>query len=167
MWKNRLASLVPRSNLKLLALLGAIAAFSIASFATTVSVSTTTYASQYGVSYNVTGAFTAADQGFSVVPTTAAASVQPCPWANNGSCTNALTQGHYKYTLTLTLNTVPGALTTYTVTVKWDQGTGQTTLGQLTVQVPNTAVGAQIMTFKMDTGATSFATPLSLDVTVA
>ena len=167
MWKNRLASLVPRSNLKLLVLLAAIAVFSIASYATTVSVSTTTYQSQYGVSYNVTGAFTAADQGFSVEPTTSAASVQPCTWANNGACTNALTQGHYKYTLTLTLNTVPGATTTYTVTVKWDQGTGQTTLGQLTVSVPNTAVAAQVMTFKMDTGATSFNTPLSLDVTVA
>ena len=167
MWKNKLASLVPRSNLKLLALLGAIAAFSIASFATTVSVSTTTYQSQYGVSYNVTGAFTAADQGFSVVPATAAASTQPCTWANNGSCANALTQGHYKYTLTLTLNTVPGSTTTYTVTVKWDQGSGQSTLAQLTVSVPNTAVAAQVMTFKMDTGATSFTTPLSLDVTVA
>lgn len=167
MWKNRIASLVPRNNLKLLALLAAIAAFSIASFATTVSVSTTTLQSQYGVSYNVTGAFTAADQGFSVVPTTAAASTQPCTWASAGTCTNALTQGHYKYTLTLTLNTVPGATTTYTVTVKWDQGTGQTTLGQLTVSVPNTAVAAQVMTFKMDTGSTSFATPLSLDVTVA
>ncbi len=167
MWKNRLASLVPRSNLKLLVLLGAIAAFSIASYATTVSVSTTTFQSQYGVSYNVTGAFTAADQGFSVVPTTAAASAQPCTWANSGVCTNALTQGHYKYTLTLTLNTVPGVATTYTVTVKWDQGTGQTQLGQLTVSVPLTATTGQVMTFKMDTGATSFTTPLSLDVTVA
>lgn len=167
MWKNKLASLVPRSNLKLLALLGAIAAFSIASFATTVSVSTTTYQSQYGVSYNVTGAFTAADQGFSVVPAAVAASAQPCTWASAGTCATALTQGHYKYTLNLTLNTVPGATTTYTVTVKWDQGTGQTQLGQLTVSVPNTATAGQIMTIKMDTGGTSFTTPLSLDVTVA
>ncbi len=160
-------SLVPRNNLKLLLLIAGIAAFSVASYAATVSVSTTTYQAQYGVSYNVTGAFTASDQGFSVVPTTAAASAQPCPWANNGSCATALTQGHYKYTLQLTLNTVPGATTIYTVTVKWDQGTGQTQLGQLTVSVPNTAVAGQIMTVKMDTGGTSFTTPLSLDVTVA
>jgi hypothetical protein len=167
MWKNRLTSLVPRNNLKLLLLLAAIAAFSVASFATTISVSTTTYQSQYGVSYNVTGGFTAADQGFAVQPTTAAASAQPCTWANAGTCATALTQGHYKYTLTLTLNTVPGATTTYTVTVKWDQGTGQTQLGQLTVSVTNLALAAQSMTFKMDTGGTSFTTPLSLDVTVA
>jgi hypothetical protein len=167
MWKNRLASLVPRTNLKILILVAAIAAFSVASFATTVSVSTTTYQSQYGVSYNVTGAFTAADQGFSVVPAAVAASSQPCTWASAGTCSTALTQGHYKYTLNLTLNTVPGATTTYTVTVKWDQGTGQTQLGQLTVSVPNTATAGQVMTFKMDTGGTSFTTPLSLDVTVA
>jgi hypothetical protein len=167
MWKNRLVSLVPRNNLKLLVLLGAIAAFSVASYATTVSVSSTTYQSQYGVSYNVAGGFTAADQGFAVVPATVAASAQPCTWANNGSCATALTEGHYKYTLTLTLNTVPGSTTTYTVTVKWDQGSGQTQLGQLTVSVPNTAVTTNVMTFKMDTGGTSFTTPLSLDVTVA
>jgi hypothetical protein len=167
MWKNRLTSLVPRNNLKLLLLIAAIAAFSIASYATTVSVSTTTYQSQYGVSYNVTGAFTAADQGFSVAPAAVAASAQPCTWANNGVCQTALTQGHYKYTLNLTLNTVPGSTTTYTITVKWDQGSGQSQLGQLTVSVTNAAVAGQVMTIKMDTGGTSFVTPLSLDVTVA
>ena len=167
MWKNRLSSIVPRGDPKLLLILATIAVFAIATFATSVSVSTTTYQSQYGVSYNVTGAFTAADQGFSVEPTAVAASAQPCTWANNGVCQTALTAGHYKYTLTLTLNTPPGATTTYTVTVKWDQGSGQSQLGQLTVSVPNTATAGQLMTFKMDSGGTSFTTPLSLDVTVA
>ncbi len=167
MWKNQLTNILPRANLKLLFLLIAIAAFSIASFATTVSVTTTTYQSQYGISYNVTGAFTAADSGFSVVPTGASASAQPCTWANSGVCQTALTTGHYQYKLTLTLNTPPGAQTTYTVTVKWDQGTGQTQLGQRTVSVPNTAIAGQAMTFDFDTGGTSFTTPLSLDVTVA
>src|SRR5574341_56056 len=99
MWKNRITSLIPKGNPKLFIILTAIAAFSAASFAATVSVTTTTYQSQYGVSYNVTGAFTAADQGFSVVPSAVAASSQPCTWANNGVCQTALTQGHYKYTL--------------------------------------------------------------------
>ena len=67
----------------------------------------------------------------------------------------------------LTLNTVPGATTTYTVTVLWDQGAGQVTMGTLTVSVPNTAVAAQVMTFNIDTGGTSFTTPLAVDVTVA
>jgi len=164
---NFLSGLKPSGSLKTLVLLGAIAVFSVASYATTISVSTATYQSQYGVSYNVTGAFTAADKGFQVVPTTTAASAQPCTWANNGVCQNALTQGHYEYLLSLTLNTVPGSTTTYTVTVKWDQGSGQSTMGQLTVSVTNAAVAAQVMTFHIDTAGTSFTTPLSIDVIVA
>ncbi len=69
-----LSSLKPSGSLKIVALLSAIAIFSVVSYATSVSVSTTTYQSQYGVSYNVTGAFTAADQGFQVVPSAVAAS---------------------------------------------------------------------------------------------
>ncbi len=167
MWKNQLKSIIPKGNPKLFLLLAVIAAFSAASFATTVSVTTTTFQSQYGVSYNVTGAFTAQDGGFSVIPSGVAASSQPCTWANLGVCRNALTLGHYQYKLTLTLNTPPGSTTTYTVTVKWDQGSGQTQMGQLTVSVPNTATAAQSMTFDFDTGGTSFTTPLSMDVTVA
>lgn len=167
MWKNRITNLLPRGNPKLFLVLATIAAFAGASFAATVSVTTTTYQSQYGVSYNVTGAFTAADQGFSVIPSAVAASTQPCVWANNGVCQTAQTQGRYRYSLTLTLNTPPGATTTYTVTVKWDQGSGQVQMGQLTVAVTNLAVAGQLMTFRFDTGGTSFTTPLSLDVTVA
>ena len=159
--------MVPTSNLKFLLLLMGLATFSAVSFATTVSVSTTTYQSQYGIGFSVTSAFTATDQGFSVIPATVIASVQPCVWTNSGTCTTALTQSHYEYSLQLTLNTVPSTLTTYTVTVKWDLGTGQIQLGQLTVLVPLTAVAGQVMTFKMDTGNTSFNTPLSLDVIVA
>lgn len=162
-----LSVLKPTGSLKTLVLLGAIAVFAVASYATTVSVSTTTYQSQYGVGYNVTGAFTAADKGFQVVPTGVAASTQPCAWLNNGTCQTALTQGHYEYLLQLTLNTVPGGTTTYTVTVKWDQGSGQSQMGQLTVSVPNTAVAGQLMTFHFDTAGTSFITPLSIDVVVA
>lgn len=165
--KDLYSTLKPSGSLKTLVLLGAIALFSVVSYATTVSVSTTTYQSQYGVSYSVTGAFTAADKGFQVVPASAAASSQPCTWANNGTCRTALTGGHYEYLLSLTLNTVPGSLTTYTVTVKWDQGTGQTTLGTLTVSVPATATAGNLMTFYLDTGAASFTAPLSIDVVVA
>ncbi len=165
--RNMLLILKPSGSLKIVALLSAIAIFSVVSYATSVSVSTTTYQSQYGVSYNVTGAFTAADRGFQVVPVGVAASSQPCTWANTGICQTGLTQGHYEYTLLLTLNTVPGATTTYTVTVKWDQGTGQSQMGQLTVSVPNTATAGNSMTFNFDTAGTSFTAPLSIDVTVA
>src|SRR5260370_29674856 len=107
--RNLLSNLKPSGSLKIVALLSAIAIFSVASYATTVSVSTTTFQSQYGVSYNVTGAFTAADGGFSVVPLGVAASAQPCTWLTTGICRTALTVGHYQYKLTLTLNTPPGA----------------------------------------------------------
>ena len=159
--------LLPSTNMKLLLLITSLATFSVVSYATTVSVSTTTYQSQYGISYSVTSAFTATDQGFSVVPTNGIASVQPCAWVSNGACATALTQSDYEYSFQLTLNTVPSVLTTYTITVKWDLGTGQTQLGQLTVLVSLTAVAGQVMTFKMDTGRTSFTTPMSLDVIVA
>ena len=148
-------------------LLLVVAVLSISSYATTVSVSTVTYQAQYGVGYDVTSNFTATDKGFSTVPNTQTASAQPCTWANGGTCKTALTKNHYQYSLTLTLNTVPGSTTTYTVTVKWDQGSGQTTMGTLTVSVPNTAATTQSMTFNIDTGSTSFTTPLALDITVA
>jgi hypothetical protein len=164
---NLLSGLKPSGSLKILAVLAAIAIFSVASYATSVSVSTTTYQSQYGVSYNVTGAFTATDKGFQVVPVTAAASSQPCTWANSGTCRTALTEGHYEYLLSLTLNTAPGSTTTYTITVKWDQGTGQTSLGSLTVSVLSTTPTGQNMTFYFDTAGTSFTAPLSIDVVVA
>lgn len=165
--KDFLSGLKPSGSLKTLLLLGAIAVFSVVSYATSVSVSTTTYQSQYGVSYSVTGAFTAADGGFSVIPLGVAASPQPCTWANLAICRTALTLAHYQYKLTLTLVTVPGATTTYTVTVKWDQGSGQTLMGSLTVSVLATAISGNSMTIEFDTGGTSFTTPLSIDVVVA
>jgi hypothetical protein len=166
LWKERLSTLRPRDPRKLIVLL-AIAILAITSYAATVTVSTTTYQSQYGVDYNITSAFTATDKGFASQGLTQAASAQPCTWASAGVCRTALTAGHYRYQLTLTLNTVPGATTTYTVTVLWDQGGGQVTMGTLTVSVPNTAVAAQVMTFNIDTGGASFTTPLAVDVTVA
>src|SRR5215470_5285127 len=102
---------LPIGNFKLLLLLTGFATISLVSYTTTVNVSTTTYQSQYGISYSVTGAFTATDQGFSVIPTTGLASVQPCPWTSGGTCATAPTQGHYEYSLQLTLNTVPATLT--------------------------------------------------------
>ena len=137
------------------------------SYAATVSVTTSTYQAQYGLSYNITSGFTATDKGFGTVGSTLSASAQPCTWAAGGGCRTALTVAHYRYQLQLTLNIVPSVSTTYTVTVLWDQGSGQSTLGTLTVTVPSTATSGQVMTFNLDTGSTSFTTPLAVDVTVA
>src|SRR2546428_13944270 len=83
--RNLLSNLKPSGSLKIVALLSAIAIFSVVSYATSVSVSTTTYQSQYGVSYNVTGAFTAADRGFQVATAGVAVSALLCTWGNNGT----------------------------------------------------------------------------------
>ncbi len=144
-----------------------IALLSALSYATTVSISTTTLQAQYGLGYDVTAAFTATDKGFTTTAATKAASAQPATWSNGGTVNTALVKNRYLYSLLLTLNTVPASTTIYTITVKWDQGSGQVQLGQLTVSVPNTAVAAQSMTFQFDTGGTSFTTPLAVDVTVA
>ena len=138
------------------------------SYATSVQVSTITYQAQYGIGYKVTAAFTAQDQGFGTIPTSQLASLQPCVWITGTSCTTALTQGHYEYSLILILNAPPSILTIYTVTVNWSQiGGSQVQLGQLTVSVSALALAGQKMTFQLDTGSSSFTTPLSIEVIVA
>ncbi len=144
-----------------------VSVISVASYAATVSVTTVTYQAQYGLQYNITSNFSATDQGFSTVPVTVAASAQPCPWATGGTCRTAQTNAHFRYSVLLTLNVVPGSTTTYTVTVNWDQGSGSVQMCQLTVSVTTAAVVGQTMTFRCDTGSASFTTPLAVDVTVA
>jgi hypothetical protein len=144
-----------------------VSVISVASYAATVSVTTVTYQAQYGLQYNITSNFSATDQGFTTVPATAAASAQPCTWATGGTCRNAQTVAHFRYSVLLTLNVVPGATTTYTVTVNWDQGSGSVLMCSLTVSVTTAAVVGQTMTIRCDTGSASFTTPLAVDVTVA
>ena len=153
-------------------LMAAVAAVIIVSsvvYATVVSVTTTSNQAQYGVSYDVTTTvLSATDKGLATVPTTTTASTLPCTWTSSGSCNQALTKGHFKYTVQLSINAAPASTTTYTVTTKWDQGSGQSTMGGsgLTVSVPTTVTAGQTMNFIFDTGGTSFTTPLAIDVTV-
>lgn len=144
-----------------------VSALAIGSYATTATIFNSNIASQYGVSYNITGNLTGVDQGFTTTPGNSAASSQPCPWTNGGTCHMAMTRGFYRYSLLLTLNFPVRAPTSFTVLVQWDTGAGETTLGSLTFSVPTTAAAGQQMTFRFNTGANTLTSPLSMDITVA
>ncbi len=144
-----------------------IAVISTASYAATVSTTEVSYQAQYGLSYDVTGAFTATDKGFRTTASNRAASALPAAWNNGGTVNTALVKGRWQYSVDLTLQTSPAVATTYTVRVYWDQGSGITQMGQLTVNVPGGTPVGQTMTFVFDTGSASFSTPLAVDVIVA
>jgi hypothetical protein len=163
---TKMTGLRNRLPLKILVPLIAIAALSIGSFATTVSITTSTYQAQAGVQYVVTGAFTATSNGFQVVQATLPASATPTTWASGGTFNTALTAGDWQYSVTLKLNTVPGSTTTYTYTVEWNTGSGTSQLCQLTISVPNTATANSQMTGLCDAGA-SFNAPSAITITVA
>ncbi len=149
----------------LISLAGVLA---VQSYATNVSVSNVTYQNQYGLSFGIVSAFTAIDQGFTNITATQTASIQPCVWVDGTTCNTALTVNHLEYALMLKLETPPLILTIYTVTVRWSQSGGPSVLmGQLQVSVSALAVTGQQMTFKFDTGGSSFSSPMSLNVNVA
>ena len=153
--------------LKVLVPILAISLFAVGSFATSVGVTTQSYAGQAGVNYVVTGAFSAASNGFQVVQSTATASAQPCTWSNGGTCNTALTAGDWYYQVTLTIAATATPNHTYTVTVQWNTGTGYATLGSLTLTTPATISAGQTMIFQMDTAGTTFNAPAGMTITVA
>ncbi|MEM0271696.1 MAG: hypothetical protein QW514_04025 [Thermoprotei archaeon] len=133
----------------------------------TVAVTPNTYQAQSGVYYVVTGNIGVAGQGFSVaIANNPPSTPSPCSWSNGGTCTTAITAGHWVYIVqvTLTPNTQPGQ--TYTVTVYWNTGSGYTTMGSLKFTTPSTITAGQSMTFVFDTGTNSFNAPLGIVITV-
>jgi hypothetical protein len=144
-----------------------ISVFAVGSFATSVGVTTQSFAGQAGVNYSVTGAFTAASNGFQVVQSTATASTQPCTWANGAVCNTALTAGDWYYAITLTIAASAQTSHTYTTTIQWNTGSGYSTLGTLTFTSPATITPGQTMVFEIDTALTSFSAPAGITVTVA
>jgi hypothetical protein len=153
--------------LKVLVPILAISLFAVGSFATSVGVTTQSYAGQAGVNYVVTGGFSAASNGFQVVQATAVASAQPATWTNGGVVNTALTAGDWYYQITLTIAASASVSHTYTVTVQWNTGSGYTTLGSLTFTTPATITPGQTMVFQIDTAGTSFNAPAGITVTVA
>jgi len=164
---SRLTNVRKRFRLRYLLPLLAISVFSLASFAATVQVTQTTLQAQSGVYFNVIGGFSAASNGFVVVQATAAASGQPCTWANGGTCQTALTAGDWEYSVTLTLNAAATASTTYTLTVTWNTGAGYVSLGSRTLTTLASITAGQTMTFLLDTAGTTFTAPAGITITVA
>ncbi len=164
----RLQSLVPMVNGREgLILLIAIAGLAAESYASNVSVSTTTFQAQYGLSFDVPSSFTPIDQGLSNIALSQSASPQPCPWLSGTTCQTSLTSPNLEYSLNLTLNTPPLILTTYTVTAILSQNGGpQMQMGALTLSVSALALAGQKMTFVFDTRTTSFTGPSSINVVV-
>jgi hypothetical protein len=157
-----------RPPLKLLFPLLAISLFAVVSYAVSVTVTTTTYASDNGVYFNVTGGFTATSNGFNVVQAAGTATTLPATWANGGTVQNTLVAGDWEYSVTLTLNAAATVSHTYTFTVQWNTGSGYTTLGiPLTVTTLATITAGQTMTFLLDTGSTSITAPAGVTITVA
>jgi hypothetical protein len=150
-----------------LILLALIAIVSLASYAASVTVTTTTEQARAGVYYNVVGGFTAASNGFQVTQAAGAASAQPCTWANGGTCQTALVAANWYYSVTLTLNAAASPSTTYTITVTWNTGSGYSTLGSRTLTTLASITAGQTMTFLFDTAVTTFIAPAGIVITVA
>ena len=156
-----------RMPIKILIPLLVIAMFSVYSFATNVTITTTTTQSQNGVLFNVVGGFTAASNGFQVVYSSGAASTQPMTWSNGATCQTAATAGNWQYSVTLTLAASATPSHTYTVTVSWNRGSGWATMGTLTFTTLGAITPGQTMTFVIDTTLTTFSAPAGIIVTVA
>ena len=144
----------------------AISIFSIVSYATTVSITNSTYESYSGINFTDVGGFTAASNGFYVTQSAGAASTQPFTWANGATCQTALVAGDWYYSITLTLTATATASTTYTLTVSWNTGSGYSTMGSLQVTTLSSITAGQTVTFFLSTGLTSFSAPTGITVTV-
>jgi len=151
-----------------------IVAFSVISYAASVTVVSTTYQSVGGVYYNVVGAFTPSNNGFFVSSAgTAAVACATGLWGAGPpypTCQTALTAGHWYYSLNLVLTASATASTAYTLTVQWTQNGGAlNTLGTLSVTTPATVTAGNGITVYLDLGATygtTFTAPAGLTITV-
>jgi hypothetical protein len=156
-----------RMHLKYLLPLLAITIFSVASYAASVTVTTSTYQSVNGVYYNVIGGITAVSNGFYVVQASAATN-SPCSWTATGqTCQTALTYSDWYYSITLTQ---AAGLTTgsHTLTIQWNQGSGYVNMGTGTLSISISTVNSgYTMTCLIDTGSGTFTAPTGITITVS
>ena len=154
-------------NLALI-IIAAIAILSTVVYASSVSVTTSTYQAQNGVYYVVTGNFVVTGQGFTVGQTATASTPPPCPWRNGGTCTTAVTGGDWVYTVQVALTGSTPKSSIFTVTLQWlpQGGTAYVTVGTLQFTTPSTITTGQTMNFTFDTGSTSFTAPVAIVITV-
>jgi hypothetical protein len=84
---SRMSSIRNRLPLKVLIPVLVISLIAIGSFAASVTITSTTYSGEQGVSYIVIGCFTAASNGFQVVRVNTAPTSLPATWTNGGQLT--------------------------------------------------------------------------------
>jgi hypothetical protein len=157
-----MASIRSRLSLKILLPLLLISMFSVASFAATVGVTTSTLQSQNGVYYVVYGGFTATSNGFFVVTNSGAATASPA-WATGTTAQTALTAGDWFFSVTL----APAAGlfgSSHTITIEWSAGTSYTALDTITFTNSSTISGS--MTFLFDMKVNSFTAPTGIVISV-
>ena len=151
-----------------LVVIGVVSTMAVAS---TVSVGTTTYQTENGVQYDVTGYITAVSNGFEVAPNTVSANSPT--WTSGGVSHTALTAGDWVYSVNISLTANTKGSTTYTIEVQWIQGNSATNLptgigpaDTITFTTPASPSSGQYMTFLFDTGGTSFTAPAGIIITV-
>ena len=147
----------------------AIIAISVSAFAATATITNTNNAGYQGVYVQDNGYYGVA-ANFYVVNTGQTATTQPLAWAPNGvGYVNALVAGDWDITLTLTINA--GGLTShqYTITVYSTPTSGAIGLPLFTFQFtsPATITPTQTMSIIWDVGATTWAAPYALTITIA
>jgi hypothetical protein len=154
--------------LYLVAFLG-MTAISVAAFAATVTITTTTNAAYQGVYVLDNGYYSASGVSYNVVEAAQTATTQPLAWTSGGiGYVDALTPGDWELSFTLTINA--GGLTshTYTITVASTAATGvTTTLYTFQFTSPATITTGQTMTIIWDTGAVTWTAPAALSISVA
>ena len=154
-----------RVPLKLLVPLLAISILSVYSFAVTFVVTTVPLQAADGILFEVNGGFTGVNNGFAIAPAMSVASMLPVKWLSGSVCQTALTTGNWFYAFTLTITTNAQTNHAYSVTASWDNGSGYTSLGTLTVTSPSTIIAGQTMIFYFNTGLTSINMPAAIVVT--
>jgi hypothetical protein len=142
-------------------------AISVAAFAATVTITTTTNAAYQGEYILDNGYYLASGVSYNVVEATQTATTQPLAWTSGGiGYVDALTPGDWELSFTLTIE---GGLTShiYAITVASTAATGvTTTLYTFQFTSPATITTGQTMTIIWDTGAVTWTAPAALSISV-
>lgn len=147
----------------------AIISFSVAAFASSVTITNSNDAGYQGVYVEDNGYYSVTNTNYFVVEAAQSATSQPLAWSNGATgYVNALVAGDWDLAFTLTINA--GGLTshTYTITVTSTASSGSTsTLYTFQFTSPASITAGQTMTIFWDTGSTTWTAPAALTVTIA
>lgn len=153
--------------LYLIAFLGMIT-ISVAAFAATVTISTTTAAGYQGVYILDNGYYQASNVAYNVVQSAQVATTQPLAWTSGGiGYVDALVAGDWELSFTLTIEAGGATSHTYTITVASTAANGvPATLYTFQFTSPATITAGQTMTIIWDTGAVTWTAPVALSISI-